>query len=71
MTTQQLIDQALQALKPDIGFPRPSQQQVQRADAIATIAIASALDRIAGALEEIAFNHSPDTTVQPAIRHST
>lgn len=66
-TTVQLIDQALNALKPKTGFHEPNQQQTHEADARANIAIASALNRIAGALEEIAYNHND---VQPAIHHS-
>ncbi|MFJ3043624.1 hypothetical protein [Streptomyces tendae] len=69
-TTAQLIDQALNTLKPETGFHQPNQQQTHEADARANIAIASALNRIAGALEEIAYNHNADSTVQPAIHHS-
>lgn len=69
-TTAQLIDQALNALTPDTGFHKPNRQQISEADARANIALASALNRIASALEEIAFNHNADTTVQPAIHHN-
>ncbi|MEG8275750.1 hypothetical protein [Streptomyces sp. AHA2] len=70
ITTAQLVDQALDALKPKDGFHAPSREQVREADARANVAIAAALTRIAGALEEIAFNRDSDTTVQPTIHHS-
>lgn len=70
VTTAQIIDQALNALKPETGFHEPNQQQTHEADARANIAIASALNRIAGALEEIANTHNADSAVQSAIHHS-
>jgi hypothetical protein len=68
-TTAQLIARALDALKPETGLQKPSPQQIREADARARGATAAALDRIAGALEEIAANTTP--AVRPAIRHST
>ncbi|WP_030188128.1 hypothetical protein [Streptomyces violaceorubidus] len=69
-TTDQLIDQALNALNPKTGFHEPNPQQAHEATARANIAIASALTRIASALEQIAHNHNADNTVQPAIHHT-
>jgi len=70
VTTADLIQQALQALQPETGFHTPNQQQTSEAHARGVIATASALNRIADALEVIAANTTPAATVQPAINHS-
>ena len=70
MTTADLIQQALQALTPDTGFHSPNQQQTSEAHARGVIATASALNRIADALETLAANTTPTATIQPAIHHS-
>ncbi|MFF7795561.1 hypothetical protein [Streptomyces sp. NPDC007991] len=70
MDTTDLVAQTLDALKPMRSCDKPNQQQLREADVRAKAAIASALDRIAGALEELAANTAPATTVEPAIHHN-
>ncbi len=66
---QQLIATATRLLDDRQGMPHPSEPRLREADVFARIAQADALHRIAQALECIADNG--DTTVRPAIRHST
>jgi hypothetical protein len=58
------------ALIPRDGFNRPSAGQLHEADVHAHLATATALDRIADALEALAANTAPDTVLQPTIHHS-
>lgn len=69
-TTAQLVNEALDALTPEAGYHEPNSKQIREADVRARIATASALSRIAGALETLAVNTAPDTTVQAPIRHN-
>jgi hypothetical protein len=51
---------ALNALVPQTGFQHASSQQIQTADIHSQLAIATALDRIGAALEQIAANTTTD-----------
>lgn len=56
MTTDQLIDQAIEALTPTTGYAKPNPRQLHEADVRARVATAQALNQIAAALAEIAKN---------------
>ena len=55
-STAQLIAQAIQTLQPETGFQDPNRHQLDRADVLAKVATAQALDSIATALTRLAEN---------------
>jgi hypothetical protein len=80
-TTQQLINQALDALTPMRSCDKPNQQQVTEGHARGVIALAQAVTDLNTTLTDLADQPGtpdpcqeadllPSLTVQPAIHHS-
>ncbi|MFG2276984.1 hypothetical protein ACGFNY_45415 [Streptomyces chartreusis] len=71
MNASDFLDRARKALRTRDGISKPSSTQLAEADVYARIAQATALDRMAAALEALAADAAPAPgTVQPAIHHS-